>query len=43
MEDDRQAVVGLPSATNYTDNQLVANLRTTFTHNERKVVRILNA
>ena len=43
MEDDRQAVVGLPSTTNYTDNQLVTNLRTTFTHNERKVVRILNA
>ena len=31
----------LPSTTNYIDNQLVTNLRTTFTHNERKVVRFL--
>ena len=31
----------LPSTTNYTDNQLVTNLRTTFTHNGQEVVRFL--
>ena len=29
----------LPSTTNYADNQLVTNLRTTFTHNGQEVVR----
>ena len=33
--------LGFPSTTNCTDNQLVTNLRTTFTHNWRKVVRFL--
>ena len=37
----KSIIIGVPSTTNYIDNQLVTNLRTIFTHNGQEVVRFL--